>query len=183
MKLAILAAVAVLTACSTGQPTSAPPTMMSTLDIPKVSKPLGIKDFATDPCGLLTDANRAELGLPTTAKDSTACHMYTGPAEPKPLAFLGVQVMADRGLAAIYAQCGTSASARCDTWALDSVNGYPLIRANGDTERKYGSCKQFLGVSDQAVILINDVRTGQATAPDCARSDRVAAMVTANLNR
>lgn len=182
MKLVVLAAVAVLTACSTDQPTPAAPTTASKLDIPRVSKPLDVKDFPADPCALLTEADRAELDMPTTAKNNAACDMYTGPAEPKPLAFLRVQVMADRGLAAVYAQCGTSASARCDSWTVDSVSGYPLIRANGDTERKYGSCKQFLGVSDQAVILINDVRTGQATAPDCTRSDRVATMITTNLS-
>jgi hypothetical protein len=182
MKLIVLAAVAMLTACSTGQPTSAPPTTASELHIPKVSKPLDVRDFTADPCGLLTEANRMELGLPTTAKDNAACDMYTGPAESKPLVFLRVQVMADRSLSAIYGQCGTSASARCDGWSVGSVNDYPLLRANGETERKYGSCKQFLGVSDSAVVLINDVRTGQATNPDCTRSDKVAAMILTKLS-
>jgi hypothetical protein len=157
-------------------------TRTSKLDIPKVSKPLDVKDFTADPCGLLTEANRMELGLPTTAKGNTACDMYTGPAESKPLVFLRVQVMADRGLSAIYAQCGTSASARCDGWSIDSVNDYPLLRANGETERKYGSCKQFLGVADNAIVLINDIRTGQATSPDCTRSDKVAAMILTKLS-
>jgi hypothetical protein len=143
---------------------------------------LDVKDFTADPCGLLTEANRMELGLPTTAKGNTACDMYTGPAESKPLVFLRVQVMADRGLSAIYAQCGTSASARCDGWSIDSVNDYPLLRANGETERKYGSCKQFLGVADNAIVLINDIRTGQATSPDCTRSDKVAAMILTKLS-
>jgi hypothetical protein len=184
MRYVVLMAAALLTACSAGQSTSAPqPTSSSQPDIPAVSKPLDTKAFIADPCGLLTEANRMEIGLPTATKDNASCNLHTGPAGASPLEFLRIQVMADRGLADIQAQCGTSASARCDTWSVDSVNGYPLLRANGETERRYGSCKEFLGVSDNAVVLINDVRTGKATNPDCTRSDKVAAMVITKLSQ
>lgn len=183
MRYMVLAAAALLTACSTGQSVSAPSPTSSRPDIPAISKPLDIKAFVADPCGLLPEADRTELGLPTATKDSASCSLHTGPMGAKPLEFLRIQVMDDRGLTDIQAQCGTSASARCDGWSVDSVNDYPLLRANGETERKYGSCKEFLGVSDNAVVLINDVRTGQATNPDCTRSDKVAAIILTKLSR
>lgn len=183
MRHSVLAAVALLAACSTGQSTSAPtPSASSVPDIPAVSKPLDAKAFAADPCGLLPDAAHTELGLPTATKDNASCTLHAGPAGTDPLEFLRVPVMADRGLAGIRAQCGTSSSARCDGWSVDSVNGYPLLRANGETERKYGSCKQFLGVADNVAVLINDIRTSPATSADCARSDKVAAMVITKLS-
>ena len=187
------ATLTVLGGCAAAQPASpspdptqvSPPS--SRLNIPTVPQPLDASALTADPCGLLSEANRAELGLPTDAQDNTAgriaCDLHSGAPGSKPLEYVRIQVMSDRGLTGIYAQCGTSASARCDTWTLDSLAGYPLIRANGETERRFGSCKQFLGISDRATILINEVKTGRSTAPDCGRADRVATMVVENLNR
>ncbi|MGH3864362.1 hypothetical protein [Actinokineospora sp.] len=134
---------------------------------------------------MLTEADRAGLGLPTAEKNDelgrAACDLHAGSAGQKPLEFLRVQIMATRGLKGVTAQCGTSAAARCDGWMVESVAGYPVIRANGELEGKYGACKEFLGISDEAVILINDVRTGGGSGPDCGRADRTAAMVIRSL--
>jgi hypothetical protein len=182
-----LAAVALIAGCSTSQPATAPPSSapLTTLDIPAVANPLDVKGFIADPCALLTESDRAELGLPTAEKDGTAgrvaCDLHTGAAGQKPLDYLRVQIMTTRGLAGLSAQCGTSAAARCDGWVVDSVAGYPVIRANGAMETKYGACKEFLGISDEAVILINDIKTRGESAPDCARADRIAAMVIRSL--
>lgn len=171
-------AIAFAAGCSSPPATSAAPT---TLDIPSVAKPLDAKGFTDDPCAMLTEADRTELGLPTAEKNDelgrAACDLHAEAAGQKPLEYLRVQIMTTRGLKGLTAQCGTSAAARCDGWVVDSVAGYPVIRANGELEAKYGACKEFLGISDQTVILINDVRTRSASAPDCARADRIAAMV------
>lgn len=186
MKLAF-AALILVAGCSTSQP-APPPTSTAPakpLDIPSVAKPLDIKGFTADPCALLTESDRIELGLPTAEKDDTtgriACDLHTGTAGQKPLDYLRVQIMTTRGLRGLTAQCGTSAAAVCDGWVVDSVAGYPVVRANGEMETKYGACKEFVGISDQAVILINDIRTRSASAPDCARADRIAAMVIRSL--
>ncbi|MGQ0839854.1 DUF3558 family protein [Actinokineospora sp.] len=190
MRLALVLAALLAAGCSSSSPTAAGPAASgssrpSTLDIPAVPAPLDAKAFADDPCTLFGDAQRAELALAVSRVDDSAgrkaCDLSADPGNPRPLEFLRVQVMSDRGLAVLYAQCGSSASARCDTWSTATVDGYPLIRANGETEAKYGSCKQFLGISDRSVILLNDVRAGSATAPDCARADRAAAMILAKL--
>lgn len=177
------AALAVVAGCSS--PPAATPASPTTVDVPSVSKPLDAKEFTDDPCAMLTETDRAELGLPTAEKNDelgrAACDLHAGTAGQKPLEFLRVQIMAARGLKGLTAQCGTSEAARCDGWVVDSVEGYPVIRANGELEAKYGACKEFLGISDHAVILINDVRTRSASAPDCARADRTAAMVIRSL--
>ncbi|SDH88150.1 Protein of unknown function [Actinokineospora alba] len=168
-----------LTGCSSPPaPTPASPTK---LDVPSVAKPLDTKSFTDDPCAMLTAEDRTQLGLPTAEKNDelgrAACDLHAEAAGQKPLEYLRVQIMTTRGLKGVTAQCGTSEAARCVGWVVDSVEGYPVIRANGELEAKYGACKEFLGISEQAVILINDVRTGSASAPDCSRADRTAAMV------
>jgi hypothetical protein len=61
--------------------------------------------FVADPCGLLSEADRTELGLPTATNDSASYSPHTGPVDGKPLEFLRIQVMDDRGLTDIQAQC------------------------------------------------------------------------------
>lgn len=170
------------TASATAPGTRTAPATRPDLTVPKVAAPLDPGPRSADPCALVPETTRTAIGLPaamrTDVSGQTACDLAADTSTPKPLRFLRIQVIAGRGLADYTAQCG---SANCDTWSMGEVDGYPVIRANGELESRYGSCKLFLGVSDTATVLVNDARTEQATAPDCGRAETVAAAVITTL--
>lgn len=160
-------------------PTEAP----SSLVVPPVAQPLDVRAFVSDPCALLDDSQRRELGLPAASNgddsgDST-CDLHVDPERKDPSNYLRLVVFADGGLADQYAQCGTL---DCSRWTTDGVGGYPVIRATDEMLSKYGSCKILLGVADDAVVAFIDVRTDRAAdGPDCERADQAATMALATL--
>jgi hypothetical protein len=167
---------------SSSEPTSttAPPT---SLDIPPVAQPLDVSTFAADPCALLDESQRQELGLPAASKEddtgSSTGDLHADPESKDPSNYLRLVIFADGGLADQYAQCGTL---DCSQWTTDTIGGYPVIRATDELTSKYGSCKLLLGVADDATVAVVDVRIDtSADGPDCDRAERAAKMVLATL--
>ena len=70
----------------------------------------------------------------------------------------------------------------CGGWAMATIDGYPVIRANDDATSRHGFCRLFVGVADDATVSIVDVRLGVAAdEADCGRADRAAGMILATL--
>lgn len=188
-RVIVLAAsvVAVVSGCggSAGGSAGSPPmSSVGRLDIPRVSEPLDVGRFATDPCALVGVSDRSALGLPDTSYDATenpaGCDLQVDGDRPDPVDYLRIVVTPDGGLRDVYAQCEVVKSIDCSRWSLDSIDGYPVLRANGP-EAEHGVCRLYLGVADDAQIAIVDVRAAAADGPDCERADRSAADILATL--
>nr|WP_233160461.1 DUF3558 family protein [Actinophytocola xanthii] len=153
------------------------------LSVPPVPEPLDAERFREAPCELLSARQASELGLPVTAQERSAGRptCVLRPADQDPLDTVTIRFQSSTGLAGIARQCANSAE--CDFWGVDTIEGYPVIRANGDLESTYGLCRLFLGVADDTAILIadGDVATAGRTetegGPRCDRADRTAAFV------
>ncbi|WP_460399223.1 DUF3558 domain-containing protein [Actinophytocola sediminis] len=169
---------------STPSPTKTTIPAPASLEIPPVAQPLDVSPFAADPCALLDDSQRRELGLPTPVPeyfpDYKICYLHVDTERTDPLNFLQLVVFGDEGLADQYAKCNTL---DCSQWTTDSVDGYPVIRARDDLTSKSGSCKIFLGVADNASVAItNAAHDPDADGPGCERADRAATMTIAALS-
>jgi hypothetical protein len=156
------------------------------LDIPRVAKPLDVTRFAADPCALLTSSERAEIGLPDTSYDAEInperCDLQADADHPDPVNYQRIVVSPDSGLDDAYAQCRIVDSIDCTRWSVGAIDGYPVLRANGGSEHKYGFCRLFLGVSDHARVAIIDVRVDlDADGPNCERAERSAGRILATL--
>jgi hypothetical protein len=74
----------------------------------------------------------------------------------------------------------SASGAECESWVLDTIAGYPVIRANGQLESKYGRCRLFVGAADDVAFLVTDgdlqaAREGDGGGPRCDRADQAAA--------
>jgi hypothetical protein len=157
----------------TGESVTSP--VSTSVEVPPVERPLDVRAFVDDPCALLGESQRRELGLPTTQARDATCDLRADAEAEGASTYLRLVVFGDVGLADQYAQCGT---VDCAQWSLDAVDGYPVIRATDEMIAEYGSCKIFLGVADDASVAVVDVVVDpSAGGPDCARADRVAGMV------
>jgi hypothetical protein len=187
MRLAAVIAVVLagmVAGCSSGEPlrpagsTTQPPSST----IPPVARPLDVSAFAADSCGLLDDSQRGELGLTTVRRqDGTSGNACDLDTDGDPMSYLRLVVFDTGRLADQYAQCETL---DCSQWTTDAIDGYPVIRAADELISKYGSCKLFLGVADNATVAIIDVQVDTtADGPDCERADHVASMTLVTLTR
>lgn len=183
----VVASAIALCGCAGGADTeqSAPDGSTSTvaaphsLEIPAVARPLDVSAVSNDPCALLDESQRRELGLPAVGEpgdtsDST-CDLYVDAGHKDESNYLRLVVFDEGGLDDQYKQCGTL---DCSQWTVEAIGGYPVIRAVDEMTSKYGSCKLLLGVGDDAVIAIIDVRIdASADGSDCDRAVRAATMV------
>lgn len=187
-----LAGVVAVSGCTGGSDAAEPPSREPTsttaapasLEIPPVTQPLDVSAFVADPCALLDDSQRHELGLPAAGQGddtgSNTCDLHADPEHKDPSNYLRLVVFGDGGLADQYAQCGTL---NCSRWTSDYIDGYPVIRATDEIISKYGSCKTLLGVADDATVAVIDVKIdSSADGPDCDRADRAASMALAKLS-
>ena len=196
MKRMVMAvAIVVFTVAPTGcadsdgaprEPSETSKTGKADLSIPSVHDPLDVSDFAKQPCSLIGPAARAEIGLPdsvyTPAENPARCDLQVDGDKPDPVNYQRIVVMLDGGLRDAYAQCGVVKSIDCSQWTVGEVDGYPTIRANGKPEAKYGMCRLYLGVADDAQVAIIDVRVDpDADGPDCERAEKSAVEVLAAL--
>ena len=145
-----------------GSPSGLPPEY----GVPAIADPLDPGRFATDPCALLAPEQRSDLGLPGTEQEELAgtveCLLHP-PGDT--VTTVQLQLMTDRGLADLVAQCrGANAPAACTTWAPTTVERYPAILDSGR------QCRLMVGVAEQAVLLVNDV-----AEPKCRRVTEIAA--------
>ena len=87
MKLVGLLGVGLLLAtavgCAGGSDSAVQPTVTSPstvepapLEIPPVTDPLDVSAFVADPCALLDEAQRADLGLPEAVEGSASCDLH-----------------------------------------------------------------------------------------------------------
>ncbi|HEY0450405.1 DUF3558 family protein [Actinophytocola sp.] len=169
---ALAALVLLLAGCANepaGDPAVTQPPSASGLpsgyQVPAIADPLDPGRFAADPCALLTPGQRTELGLPDTERNELAgtveCLLH--PSGDK-VTTVQLQLMTDRGLADLVAQCrGDSAPAACATWAPSTVERYPAVLDTG------GQCRLMVGVAEQAVLLVNDEKE-----PECRRASEIA---------
>ena len=153
------------------------------LEIPAIARPLDVSAVSADPCALLDESQRHELGLPAVGQrgdtsDST-CDLYVDAGHKDESNYLRLVIFGDGGLDDQYKQCGTL---DCSQWTVETIGGYPVIRAVDEMTSKYGSCKLLLGVADDVAIAIIDVRIDtSAHGPDCHRAVRAATMVLTTL--
>jgi hypothetical protein len=170
-----LAALAILLAgCSDDSPGAnvdptgtQPPTaqgLPSDYEVPPIADPLDPGRFATEPCTLLTPAQRTEFGLPDTERNELA-----GTVEcllrPSGDTITTVQLKLQTGesLADVVAQCrGRNAPVACATWTPTTVEQYPAILDSGNL------CRLMTGIADQTVLLVNDV-----AQPECRRATEI----------
>jgi hypothetical protein len=185
--IALAGAVAAGCAGNPGTPTSPGTTTASSasLAVPAVSNPLDASRFGDAPCGLIPEQQARGLGLPFAREERTgsrvACTWHADQTNPSPVDALTVTVQTDSGLAAIARQC--RGRTECDSWTMATITGYPAIRANAQLESKYGLCRLFVGIADNAAILITDgdldairkgATQGDAGGPRCDRADHAA---------
>ncbi|OLF14740.1 DUF3558 domain-containing protein [Actinophytocola xanthii] len=153
--------------------------LSTSVEVPPVARPLDVGTFVGDPCALLDEFQRRELGLPRTQAREATCDLRADGETADSSTYLRLVIFEDVGLTGQYAQCGT---VDCSQWSVDQVDGYPVIRAPDEMIAEYGSCKIFLGVADDASVAVIDVVVDpSAGGPDCERADRVAGMVLATL--
>lgn len=189
---AALAGVVVVSGCAGGTDATEPPsgeptstiTAPASLEIPPVAQPLDVRAFVADPCALLDESQRQELGLPAAGQGddtgSGTCDLHADSEQKDSSNYLRLVVFGDGGLTDQYAQCGTL---NCSQWTTDNIDGYPVIRATDEMISKYGSCKIFLGVADDAAIAVIDIKTDpSADGPDCDRADQAASMALTTLS-
>lgn len=181
---AVLGAATLAGGCS-GAPDqgSSPVTPDSSLDIPAVGTPLDAGPYLDDACALLDQRQRAELGL--TAADEVPSGLGACELRESDDAYLSVRVeILPGGLTFRRDRCARPelSGSPCDTWTADSIDGYPVIRANMKVSKTL-LCRLFLGIADDTTVSIFDNRIGRAGSggPNCATADRAAAMVLATL--
>jgi hypothetical protein len=182
----VLAGLVVAAGCSGGseRASSGPATSSTAPAIPPVVHPLEVSGFAADPCALLGESQRHELGLPAAGRGSDAgsstCDLHADPARKDSSNYLRLVVFEGAGLADQYKQCGTL---DCSQWTIDDIDGYPVVRATDEMTAKYGSCKLLVGVADDAVVAVIDVKIDpSADGPECDRADQAASMALATLS-
>jgi hypothetical protein len=170
---AALALALLLAGCSgesgdTGNPATTQSGLPSGYEVPPIGEPLNPGRFADDPCALLTAEARTGFGLPDTEEKELAgtaeCLLH--PAGDT-VTTAQLQLMTDRGLADLVAQCR---SAKACAWTPTTVDQYPAVLDSG------GQCRLMVGVAEQAVLLVNDV-----TQPECPRATEIATTALATL--
>jgi hypothetical protein len=112
-----------------------------------------------------------------------ACTWRADRNDPNPLEAVSIRIQTGSGLAAIALQC--KGRTECDSWSVDKISDYPVIRANGRIESKYGRCRLFVGVADNVAFLVTDgdldaiqegATEGDAGGPRCDRADHAATL-------
>ncbi|WP_188316702.1 DUF3558 domain-containing protein [Solihabitans fulvus] len=157
-----VAAVLVLSACSNTEPgkssaaSSAPGTSSSTgstaSSLPPRPKDLKV-DKVTDPCSLLTDAQRAELSI-TRARKGTADPVHTGPVaacmlNPSgPSATYRVVAVPNTGVGYWFDVVNMS------TQVID-VSGFPAVRATFSGSAGVAACSIAVSVADNQQLLVD----------------------------
>ncbi|MCT2586587.1 DUF3558 domain-containing protein [Actinophytocola gossypii] len=150
------------------------PVDRSTLEFAPVPEQLDI-GAVPDACGLLSPAQRDELGLPVTSSDSPrTCDL--GTAENSHL--LSIHTELSR-LDRVHSNCYESETENdvspCDSWTADTIDGYPIIRAPADSG--FGVlCNLYLGVNDRSSIMILDGQVHKG-GPDCTVADKAATFI------
>ncbi|MCA1655429.1 MAG: DUF3558 domain-containing protein, partial [Pseudonocardiaceae bacterium] len=157
----------------------------ASLAVSAVPSPLDASAFRDAPCDLISERQAGELGLPVVQEERSggrvACTWRAETNDPNPLEALSIRVQTASGLGAIAQQC--SSRTECDSWTVDTISDYPVIRANGQLESKYGRCRLFVGVADNVAFLVTDgdldavskgATEGDAGGPRCDRADQAA---------
>ncbi|SFP84578.1 Protein of unknown function [Amycolatopsis arida] len=161
---AVLATAGLLAACGGtegGTPTAGPgPTTTTTGgqnggsgSAPKVADPLDPQPLVTDPCGLVTDGQLAELGLEKERERDTATGekecVWRQTAQPENTIAVSAFRSNPNGLGDIYDQ-------RNEQEYFDEVTigGYPAVFASELDRRDDGRCALWIGVTDQVVTSI-----------------------------
>lgn len=141
-------------------------------------RPLDATAFRDKPCDLISPAQAESLGLPEAELDSssgrTTCN-WRPAGSRDPLDTVSIRFQTESGLTTIAEQCSTRDDR--DSWTVDTINAYPVLRANGPFESKHGMCRLFVGTADDMAFLVTDGRVAMSQEPDgpkCDRADRAA---------
>lgn len=185
----ILALAAACTACTqyiSGTPTAAPPdtssgtapsTNAQTYGAPRVTNPLDASTYFDRPCSVLTDDQRASLGISKPGRPGTdsdighnagpACS-WANEARTTEAAFLTAN---KNGLSDTYRG---HQQGYFEFWQPTTVDNYPAVFNDSFDQRDMGACGLTVGISDTLTLAVNVV--GSDTDP-CEQTRRATSMV------
>lgn len=176
-----------LAGCSSGagSPTSAGPA--TTTDpgnlngAPRVANPLDTTKMQHDPCGSVTEAQLARLGIGTSGKPANVggptCD-WGSDTDPNASGATISYLTSAAGLSAVYGQKGTYALFQ----PLPPIDGYPAVIAAQTDERSTGNCDVTVGVSDKlAMDVAVTVNSGPSRTDPCTPAEQLAADAIANI--
>ncbi|SFW54069.1 DUF3558 domain-containing protein [Amycolatopsis australiensis] len=186
----VLAALA-LAACSTTTGGTANPAPSSPQDsassadggggngAPKVSSPLDPGKLKSDPCSVLSPAQRSTLGLedgtPRSTNAGTSCAwVYQGDETRSSRIDIAADPNTD-GLAGIYDLYAKGGKDQYEYWEPTDVSGYPAVYAATKDFRAQGQCKLLVGVTDtQAVQVFTQIGNGPGATDPCPYAQKAA---------
>lgn len=144
-------------------------TSASPVTAPPVRHNLPVVTWAQRPCSLFTSSQLRALGLTpatTSTRDRTA--VMVGCDWFDPTVGAGIQLDVEwitalpHGLTDIYAQQDTAAY-----WLPVTIDGYPGVLTDTVDERREGTCRMDLGVTNSAVLDL--AYQGAGNAKPCTR--------------
>ncbi|WP_158879579.1 DUF3558 domain-containing protein [Amycolatopsis anabasis] len=180
--LTALAAGAVLAGCSdkkTGQPSAstgaAGSSSASAGAAPRVSDPIDPAQLLSDPCKALADSQLSGLGLATGEPEQAADNVSRCVWKYPEYQFNTVSVEGapsrTRGLDDIYELKAQSAY-----FEETTVASHPGVFRSDSDQRSDGSCTLWVGLSDQAVMLVQGYFSGGSpqVAKSCEETAKIA---------
>jgi hypothetical protein len=165
----VLAALALLTACtadkqetpptttpaeSTVSRTTTPSTATGTrTTAPPVTQPLTAGDFGLDPCATLTPTQREALAITDAeftdlAREGAGCDFRRGPDDRATVVFA---TRVGLGLDRVYAQ---NSSMTWDYWEPTTIDGYPAVGYNAIVDNETTLCNFAIGISDSLYFWV-----------------------------
>jgi len=166
---AVLAAAMSLTACSSEEPAAQPP-QPTTSEASAVQVPNPKDATAVDPCNMLPEQTRVELGLEPEGRktdEGTGCDWYTEDLSK----IVTLTVLSNRSLQ----EFRNSKEAYVD-YEEFTVDGHPAIRANQGEPAKYGFCDFFLATNTNQILVASGRDSSQTDACGPARKALEAAV-------
>ncbi|MCT2583719.1 DUF3558 domain-containing protein [Actinophytocola gossypii] len=183
MRAAVISGVAVvllvLAGCADSEAGQARPEALPTqtglpadYEAPTIADPLEPGRFANDPCALLSEERRIELGLPDAERKERfgtfECLLHP-PGDR--ITTVQVKLMLDRGLADLVEMCrGEYAPESCESWGPTEVERYPAILDTG------GLCRLMTGVAERMVVLVVTLEE-----PGCRKATEISETAVATL--
>src|SRR5690606_36346147 len=166
----VLALTMPLAACSSEEPAAQPPQPATSVVGPALQIPNPKDAAAVDPCSMLPEQTRVDLGLKPEGRPShegAGCDWYT---EDLSL-IVTLTVLSNRSLQ----EFRDSKDAYVD-YEEFTVDGHPAIRANQGDPAKDGYCDFFLATKDNQVLAASGSDSSHADACGPARKALEAAV-------
>jgi hypothetical protein len=190
----VAALAVVTTGCSTPQVVGTPGPQTNGVDAagklpsgaPHVANPLDTAKAQAAPCGVLTAAQVASLGIVATGKPGNPqpgpdCSWDDTTAVPAPISIGSGFVSASKGgLSSLYVQAASLKKVGGYFEPIDPIQGYPAVLYSQYDDRlakKNASCGLAVGVSDTLQFTVGvTVTTPSQQKEPCAMAKKVADM-------